>query len=238
VNHSFTGNPSMKTFSRELGLVGLILFTTAIDVQAGYMVGSSYSINITNGPNGNVNTNVTLDLTTKTISPNLTVTEKLFADGPDSQWIELDFRTLNGGPLAANFNGHWQFDIAGLDVDTPSLGSGFYFYWSINGTPDQTISPFGGIGGIIPIPTNPGAGPTYSAIGFPPFAAPDFGTFLFVNPYNFINAGGMNPSEVNGFHMGVRISNATPSGVIPEPSSMLIMAGLGLITVVRRQRRA
>lgn len=218
----------MRTLGCGL-LVASLLIVISTEVHANVLVGSSYNVAIINGPDGNLNTPVTLDLTTKLLSSNLTITEKLFADGPDSQWIELEFRTVNGGALAANLNGNWRFDVSGIDVDTPSLGSGFYYYWSDNGTPFSAINNFGGFGGIAPIPTNPSAGPAYTAIGFPPFSAPDFGAFAFVNPYNFISVGGMNPNTADGFHIGIRITNANPT--IPEPTSLSVLS-LGTLAMV------
>lgn len=226
----------MKMTQRGLALAMLLLSAAAHEARADWLVGSSYQLDFTNFP-VNASTTATLDLTTKTVNSNLTVVEKIFQDGPNSQWVDFNFESINGGPLASNFNSTWRIDVTGVDVAAPAMGSGFYFYWTIDGAPVSPIFPFSGLTSIAPIPTAPLDGPAYVALGFPPFGPLDsFDAFAFISPYSFISAGGMDPNKVNGFHVGIRETNV-PS--VPEPSSLALAGGgaVGLIGFALRRRR-
>lgn len=222
----------MRNLQRGLALALMLLSASAMQAHAGFAIGSSYHVSLTNAPvNGSVD--VTLDLTTKVVVPNLTVTETLYFEAPNSQWIDLYFETINGGPIAGNINASWQINVSGLDVTVPALGTGFYNYWTVNDVPVNPIFPFGAIGGVAPIPTNPGAGPAYTATGFPPYGPlSEFATFLFVNPYSFASNGGIPVSTANGFHMGVRIQETG----VPEPSTIAAAIG-GMLLVAGAARR-
>jgi hypothetical protein len=226
----------MKTTQRGLALAVLLLLASAHDAHAGWLIGSSYQLDFTNFPVDS-STTATLDLTTKTVNTNLTVTEQIFPDGPNSQWIDFNFKTIDGGPLASNFGSNWQININGVEVAAPSLGSGFYFYWTVNDAPVASIVPFGSFGGVAPIPTDPSAGSAYVVDGFPPFGPQSsFDAFAFVSPYSFIGSGGMDPATANGFHVGIRETNAQS---VPEPTSLSLggFGVLGLFGYIRRGRR-
>jgi hypothetical protein len=226
----------MTNTHRGVAVAVMLLLAVAHEARADWQVGSSYQLDFINFP-VNSSTAATLDLTTKTVNSNLTVAETIFQEGPDSQWIDLNFESINGGPLASNFNSTWRIDVTGIDVNQPGMGTGFYFYWSVNGAPVAPIFPFGSLGNIAPIPTNPALGPAYVNDGFSFGPLNSFDASAFVSPYSFIGAGGMNPATVNGFHIGIREINAA----VPEPSSLALasVGGLGLVgSVLRRRRRS
>ena len=111
----------MKKTQRGLALAVLLLLAAAHDAHAGWLIGSSYQLDFTNFPVDS-STTATLDLTTKTVNTNLTVTEQIFQDGPNSQWIDFNFKTIDGGPLASNLNSNWQININGVEVAPPPWG--------------------------------------------------------------------------------------------------------------------
>jgi PEP-CTERM motif len=218
----------MNKTQRGLALAVLLLAASAQEARAGWLVGSSYQLDFINFPVDS-STTATLDLTTKTVNTNLTVTEQIFQDGPNSQWIDFNFKTIDGGPLASNINSNWQININGVEVAAPSLGSGFYFYWTVNDTPVAPIFPFGGFGNIAPIPTAPSLGSAYVNNGFPPYGPLDsFDAFASVSPYSFISSGGMDPATVNGFHVGIEETNVQS---VPEPASVALL-GMGVPAIL------
>src|ERR1700735_1174902 len=111
----------MTKTQRGLALAVLLLSAMAHEARAGWLVGSSYQLDFINFPVTS-STTATLDLTTKVVNTDLTVGEQIFQDGPSSQWIDFNFKTIDGGPLASNLNANWQININGVDVAAPSLG--------------------------------------------------------------------------------------------------------------------
>ena len=131
--------------------------------------------------------------------------EQIFQDGPNSQWIDFNFQSINGGPLASNFNSTWQISIDGVEVAQPALGSGFYFYWTVNGTPVTPIFPFGGFGSIAPIPTDPAEGRPTSTTDFH-LTARSAHSMRPRSSHHIASSAqaGWTRRRFNGFHVGIR----------------------------------
>jgi|SRR5271165_6939582 hypothetical protein len=200
-------------------------------VWAGFVEGSTYHLDFVNFPD-TFSADVTLDQTTKSLdNGNLLLSETIVPVNPDVQWLEFNFRTPNGRPLANNLNALWQVSVTGLQLSQPANFTSVFSYWSLNGTPVSPIQNFGeltGAGATNPI--DPAQSPVYFNSGFSADHGnpASFTPLAFSNPYNFIFLGGMNPATDNDFHFGVQFTNTTSA--IPEPASMLMLT-VGLIGV-------
>lgn len=195
----------------------------ALEARADWAVGTSYQLSFINFPvDGAITT--TLDQTTKTVNTNLTVKETIYADGPNSAWIDFYFSTIDGTPIASNLSGTWRIDINGVQTTEPAMTTGYYVYWTVDGTPVSPLSGFGGFTSIAPIPTDPDAGNAFVNMIPPEGPKSSFDYFAFLAPYNYLGSSGASILEVNGFHAAIRVNFREPDPV-PSPSA----AALGVI---------
>lgn len=204
----------------------------AAPARAGFLIGGSYQLELTNAPVTNTSAQ-TLDLVAgKTVATNLRLTERIYDDGPGAQWVEFNFRTIDGGPLAGSLGSAWQIYIRGIDLTEPGLFTDFYGYFSLDGTPFSPINRFFGLDPA-PIPTNPSLGPAW--VGSIPDPQPQGSIDLFgqITPYRFLAVSGVDPNTANGYTIAGRVQNVA----VPEPAS-LAMSGLGLAGVGLLGRRA
>ena len=171
----------------------------------------------------------------------MTLAQTVVSTGPGVQWLVLDFQATGGRLLAGNLNGNWAID-ANPALSSPSGFTGVFGYWSINGAPSNPISPFanGFLTKVETDPLDPSISPVYgeefgSAIVSGTTSLPL--NLLFLDPYSdFINQGGMNPNLINGFVIGIQVTNSA----VPEPSS-LCLGAIGAVVAggaaVARRRR-
>ncbi|MFO0957165.1 MAG: PEP-CTERM sorting domain-containing protein [Isosphaeraceae bacterium] len=210
----------------SLAALGLALSLSAAPARADFLIGGTYQLELTNAP-VTATTTQTLNLVAnKTVASNLMLTEKIYQDGPNAQWVEFNFRTIDGGPLAGNFNAGWQTYIRSIDLTGPGRFTDFYVYFSHDGTPFSPLNPFFGVP-IAPIPTNPSLGPAW--VGSIPNPQPQTTIDLFtqVSPYSFLANSGVNINTANSYTIAGRVA------AVPEPSSVALtglgLAGLGLL---------
>ena len=225
------------------GLVAVCLVSLGLaqPARAGlFDVNSSYTANGTNFPTTFSQSVAVSSSPTPINGGQLTVAATVFATGPNAEWVDFNFQRVGGGPLAGNLNGSWGIDLDNLMMTQSTSLDGIYIYWTVNGVAVSPINPFSGIGGVAPNPINPALGPAYVG-SFAPF---NFGTtlndiFTNVSPYSFISAGGMNPNQVNGFHIGIHLIANNPTAV-PEPGSLSLLAvgmvGAAGFRAVRRRK--
>lgn len=174
----------------------------------------------------------------------LTLTTQQVADGPNAEWDVWTIRTANGGPVAGNINNNWRI------VMDYVLGAAVYFdqvvnQWTVGGTP---VSPLTNFGICCAAASNPSpiSGEAYYNSGFSaPLAAGTQANWqqIFVNPYNFVSAGGIDPATADGFAFALHFTLQTPvPPPVPEPGTLALLAsglvGLaGLRLPRRRQQR-
>ena len=193
---------------------GFLALSPAIpSAQASIIVfGSPYTFSGTNAPD--TFTAVTTFSSTPTLVDGgaLSIWETQVATGTTGEWDIFNMATTNGGPLANNINGYW-----GITIDYV-LSQAVYFdqtalQWTVNGVPVGPLT--NGIGSICcATSSNPILpGWAYYASGFQdPLAAgtqTDWNE-IFVTPYSFVEAGGINPDTANGFTFALHFTLQSP----------------------------
>jgi hypothetical protein len=210
-----------------LSFLALMILIPA--AQASIIVfGSPYTFIGTNAPD-----NFTA-ITTFSSTPVLvdggavTLSESQVSTGPTGEWDVFNMSTTNGGPLANNINGYWDITIDYV------LSQAVYFdatalQWTVNGVPVSPLT--NGIGSICcATSSNPILpGWAYYNSGFQaPLAAGTQTNWneIFVTPYSYVGAGGIDPDTANGFTFALHFTLQNPS--VPEPAPAL-MLGAGLL---------
>lgn len=199
-------------------------------------IGPLYSIQGTNAPNRFGPVLLSFDLLPKVIDGGLlTVSETQVPTGPNGEWDVFNVSTTAGGPLAGDPGANWNLGWSFL-LSQPALFDAVSFWWTVNGTAVNSITNFGGICCAGPNPIDPALGQSFSN-SFPGVLQNGVVTFVptvFVDPYSFLSAGGIDPTTVNDFHFGFHYT--LPSSV-PEPAALgLLGAGLVGLGWMRRKR--
>lgn len=189
-------------------------------------IGSSLTFNFENAPD-------TYSVTT-TFSPTPVVVDngavKIWqtqtATSSTGEWDVFYMQTVNGGPIAGNINANWSIKMdyvlnAAIDFD------GVVQQWTVNGTPVSPLT--NGIGTICcAAATNPILpGWSYYNSGFSvPYPAGPFQNWqqIFVDPYNFVTSGGIDPNTANGFTFGLHF---TLQPALPEVLGVVSASAFG-----------
>jgi hypothetical protein len=227
----------------RLAIVSLGLMLIPNSGFASYLEGGTYQVVTTNAPDDSTQT-LTLNNTTQTVDEgNLTVQATVLPDmsDPNSDWIDFNFQVVPGSVLARNPDGMWEIDVDNIPLSAPGFFTGFAAYWTINGVAATNITPISGYPAPSTNPINASLGEAYSST-FPPSGSPEtsIDLFAYIAPYaSELESGGMNASEVNGFHLDALVTNA--ASTVPEPSTFALgsLAVFGLLfAAVKRQRAA
>ncbi len=208
-------------------------------------IGSSLSFGGNNLPGACTNTTcqdaTTFGVPTLIDGGALLLTETQVADGPNAEWDEWSISTVGGGPLAGNINAFWQITMSYV-LSAPVIFDQVVDQWTLNGTPVSPLSNFGGICCASASNPSPVTGEAYYNFGFsgPLPAGTESGwNQIFVSPYSFVSAGGIDPNAANGFNFALHFTLQNPTST-PEPASMVLMgsAFLGFAVLLRRRRNS
>ena len=140
--------------------------------------------------------------------------------GANGEWDIFHMQTTNGGPLANNVNAEWNV-VMNYNLSAAASFDAVVQQWAVNGIPVSPIT--NGIGSICCAQTsNPILpGPSYYNEGFDaplPAGTQTNWKQIFVRPYTFVTAGGVNPNTANEFTFALHFTLAptlpTVSGVI------------------------
>jgi hypothetical protein len=159
--------------------------------------------------------------------------------GAGGEWDVWHLSTVGGGSLAGDTHAYWAIVMdytLSHDVTFDAVAT----QWTANGTPVSPLSNFGGIvGATASNPILPGE--AYYVSGFSGHLTAGVQSGwreIFVSPYSFVSAGGIDPDTANGFNFALHFTSTSP---VPEPSTwaMLLIGFGGLATAAwRRNRRA
>lgn len=121
--------------------------------------------------------------------------------GTNGEWDIFYMQTTSGGPLAGNIAANWNIVIS-YELSAPVYFDAVVNQWAVNGTPVSPIT--NGIGSICcAAASNPILpGEAYYNSGFSsalPAGTQTNWQQVFVNPYTFVSAGGINPNTANEF---------------------------------------
>jgi hypothetical protein len=206
-------------------------------------LGGTFTVQGTNFTT-NYSQTATVGVPTLVSNGQVLMSETINPSASGGEWDDFSFTTVNGGPLAGNINALWRLQFSGIPTTQQAIWDNAYVYWTVNGQAVSPITPFasGSLGEVNPNPIDPALGPVFGA-GSPvliegPATSFDATPFVFVSPYSFVSAGGVDPETANGLHVGFHFDPAVST--VPEPSGIVLVgtAGVGLLGFLRRRRRA
>jgi hypothetical protein len=218
---------------------GLLAFATA--AQASFIpIGSSLTFGGSNLPGGCTDTTCS-DTVTFSSTPvlidggTLSLYETQTPTGSNGEWDVWHLSTVGGGPMAGDTGAYWSI-VMSYTLSRNVIFDAVVDQWTVNGTGVSPLFDFGSI--CCASSSNPILpGEAYYNFGFSgPLSAGVQSNWqqIFVSPYSFVSAGGIDPSTANDFEFALHFTAAA----IPEPSTWAMMpAGLAGLGIAGRFRR-
>jgi streptogramin lyase len=144
-----------------------------------------------------------------------TVTATVYPDptDPNSQWVDYNFQSVNGGPLASNPQGFWQAYLTNIPLTVAGTFTGTQYYWTVNGAAAPNITAISGLNPVVPNLFNPALGLAYGSTfqGSTPLSL--FNVFAALSGYaSALQEGSMDPGAINGFHLAARTTGGAFGG--------------------------
>ena len=137
------------------------------------------------------------------------------ATGTTGEWDIFYLQTTDGGPLANNLSADWAITIA-FTLNWPVYNDGVVTQWLVNGAPVGPVT--NGIGSICcASPSNPilpGYSYYNSGNGALPAGLQSDWKEIYVDPYSYVTAGGIDPSTANGFTFALHFSLQLPAPIV------------------------
>jgi hypothetical protein len=217
-----------------VGAMGLSLLSTAARADI-IPIGSSYTFTGTNAPNDFTVTTTFSSTPVVVDGGAVTLSEDQLATGSNGEWDIFHMSTTNGAPLADNLGAYWGITIDYV-LSSPVYFDGVVSQWTDNGVPFSPLT--NGIGSICcASATNPVIpGWSYYNSGFssplPAGTQTDWNE-IYVTPYSYVSAGGIDPSTANGFTWALHFTLQTST--VPEPASICLL-GAGVFALALRRR--
>ena len=202
-------------------------------------IGSSLTFGGTNSPDTYSDT-TTFGTTSLLDGGAVSLTTFEVATPGGGDWAVFEMSPTSGGPLANDTSSLWNIVIdytLSEAVDFDQVVDQF----TVNGTPVSPLSDFAGICCATATNPSPISGEAYYNSFLPsPLSAGVQSNWqqIFVSPYSFVAAGGVDPSTANGFNFALHFSPQ----VVPEPAEVLplflfLTGGIAGLALQRRRRR-
>jgi uncharacterized protein (TIGR03437 family) len=135
-------------------------------------------------------------------SGKVTIWQEQVPTGANGEWDIFYTKITDGGPLAGDINAYWNI-LMNYTLTAPVFFDQVVTQWLVNGTPVSPLDAnIGGPSGICcAVTSNPILpGPAFYNSGFSgnlPAGVETNWRELFVQPYNIVSEGGINPSTAN-----------------------------------------
>jgi hypothetical protein len=216
------------------GFVALALCSTP--ARAGIIpIGSSLTFGGTNAPD-TYSANVTFSSTPVLVDNGaVKIWQNQVPTSGGGEWDVFYMQIVNGGALAGNINADWNIVIS-YDLSEPVYFDAVVDQWAVNGVPVNPLYNFGGI--CCATSSNPILpGEAYYNYGFQDALSAGVQSNweqIYVDPYNFVSAGGIDPNTADDFTFALHFTPQTST--TPEPASLWLL-GTGMLALLISQQK-